>query len=81
MTPRLIAVVLASALLLLTTACEPGKSIPAGTITSKGITPNPKNHSTCHWIRVRHDDGTKTQSCIAIARWKKAAEGGHWSGS
>jgi hypothetical protein len=78
---RLIAVALASALLLLTTACEPGKPIAAGTVTSKGITRNTQNHSTCHWIKVSHNDGTKSQGCIAIARWKKATKGEHWSGS
>ena len=78
---RLIAVALASALLILTTACEPGKSVPAGTVTSKGSTRNTQNNTTCHWIKVSHKDGTKSQGCVAIARWKKATKGDHWSGS
>jgi Ni/Co efflux regulator RcnB len=76
---RLVTAVLAAALLILTTACDPG-SIAAGTVTSKGITRNTKNNTECHWIKVRHNDGSKSQGCIAIAQWKKVRKGDHWPG-
>lgn len=74
------AVVLAAVLLILSTACDPG-SIAAGTVTSKGITRNTTNKTDCHWIKVRHNDGSKSQGCIPLAKWKKVHKGDHWTGS
>jgi hypothetical protein len=77
---RLVTAVLATTLLILTTACDPG-SVPSGTVTSKGHIRNASNNTDCWWIKVRHDDGTNTQGCIPIAKWNKVRKGDHWTGS
>ncbi|MFI6680154.1 hypothetical protein [Kribbella sp. NPDC050470] len=78
---RLTTAALAVVVLAVATGCNPG--VPeAGTVTDKGITTSRSGQTTnkCHWIKVRHDDGTSSRGCVPIRRWKKATKGGQWLG-
>lgn len=77
---RIVPAALAAVALVLTSACEMPKGVPAGTVTGKGITNDKQNHTTCYWLKVRDDDGRVKRGCVPVGKWKKVGKGDHWAG-